>query len=1071
MIHTIHTQKEPDLAFAGLALLILFGILIWHDNPIESARPPDPSAIQPQYTPVIGHATYESWLWQDPFGQNHHAEESSKNEKVNSADDRKSRCYPQVDKGIVSIIKEDKPVKLLASIVKVRPNTIENKELRIRHRYAMVAGLIESGYKASEPHRLHFCSIQNQGDDNKKYDFRWERFTDKNKERPDVILIWVDSDAVTSSESLRMFVPDYLFQENKISANRVNLFVFDWANSIKNKEEIENNYQNIKIKKPIGETDGATEKIDQPIKKPIGETDGVAKKLINQLVRELKERNIKKSSEIAIITEHDLNDTDTRDLPEKFWGSFFDKIERECKNQTVQEALDKSRGDANARCKKQNFFYLKGLDAIQQIIDKKNKNEDYQKGKKLNDPFSIVDLHNPPIGPTQFDYVYRLARQIKKNRDGVDLEERIKGVKAVIIFGSDFYDKLVILQALRTEMPHIPVFTTDLDARMFHPQHWRWTRNLVVASHFDLRLAETYQKHIPAFRDSQQTDIYYNTIKILKSNEPKKSSENTEIPPLPEHAAISPLIFEIGRNGPVRMEQEHLPTDEIKNIHPGDNSLEQAKNRYWLLLGITVVLIFLLMAVRHHSFAVFSWLLLTSIAVFGFAWLAIAEFGESLSFTEGISLWPTIFIRIIAISLAIFYIVNAVRILESNFYRLNKKHFGEDLKTLWDDREPMSLKEGPKKIASFIKNIFCKNWNNKGYPFFSILFISVLSGLFYAINDLNPAGFPIELCLLLLIVLYIWMACLGKKKKYDLKPTVKWIEKDNCYQQETNQVDEKNQAQDLCRKFIKLETCNDKKGLWQEYYEHGRLKYRSARVLGMWLYFAIMETMLFYLLPSWPQPCRGESACVLDWSVGIISFIVIMLLTFFVLDAVRLNFYWIRKLRKKHLLLVDKSLLSPDDKKDGEFERIRSPGRKPLEALDKMIDLVAERTYEVDKLIYYPLICIMLMLFAGTTYFDNQDFPLSKGITFAASISLLIFSGFMIRYEARMLKLAVVKSAENLAKDYNFNKTEVDAVIEKINNHDNGVFQPMLEQPVMRALLLIVASLGLFAGEYIKMFG
>jgi hypothetical protein len=112
----------------------------------------------------------------------------------------------------------------------------------------------------------------------------------------------------------------------------------------------------------------------------------------------------------------------------------------------------------------------------------------------------------------------------------------------------------------------------------------------------------------------------------------------------------------------------------------------------------------------------------------------------------------------------------------------------------------------------------------------------------------------------------------------------------------------------------------------------------------------------------------------------------------------------------------------------------------------------------------------MLMLFAGTTYFDNQDFPLSKGITFAASISLLIFAGFMIRYEARMLKLAVIKSAEKLAKDYNFNKTEVDAVIEKINNHDNGVFQPMLEQPVMRALLLIVASLGLFAGEYIKMF-
>jgi hypothetical protein len=412
-----------------------------------------------------------------------------------------------------------------------------------------------------------------------------------------------------------------------------------------------------------------------------------------------------------------------------------------------------------------------------------------------------------------------------------------------------------------------------------------------------------------------------------------------------------------------------------------------------------------------------------------------------------------------------------VRILESNFDRLNKKYFEEDLKTLCDDRELISFGEGCKKIVSFIKNIFCKNWNNKDDPFFLIVFTfvaGILSSLIYVINDLDPAGFPIGWCLSLLTFLYFWMGgCLGIN---DVKPIRDWVEKDNCYQKETNQVDEKNQAQDSCRNFIKLETCGDKKGLWQEYYEHGRLKYRLARVLGMWLYFAFMETILFYLLPSWPQPCRGEFACFSDWLVGIISFIVIMLLTFFVLDAVRLNFYWIRKLRKKHPLLVDKLLLSLNDREDDEFERVRSPGRKPLESLDKMIDLVAERTYEVDKLIYYPLICIMLMLFAGTTYFDNQDFPLSKGITFTASISLLIFAGFMIRYEARMLKLAVIKSAEKLAKDYNFNKTEVDAVIEKINNHDNGVFQPMLEQPVMRALLLIVASLGLFAGEYIKMF-
>ena len=32
--------KEPDLALAGLALLVIFGLLIWYNHrPIESSRP------------------------------------------------------------------------------------------------------------------------------------------------------------------------------------------------------------------------------------------------------------------------------------------------------------------------------------------------------------------------------------------------------------------------------------------------------------------------------------------------------------------------------------------------------------------------------------------------------------------------------------------------------------------------------------------------------------------------------------------------------------------------------------------------------------------------------------------------------------------------------------------------------------------------------------------------------------------------------------------------------------------------------------------------------------------------
>lgn len=73
-------DKEPDLAFAGIAILILFGFLIWHDNPIKSSRPADSTTLQSSDLNIKDHA-YESWLWEDPFGKKfqYKSEESSDN--------------------------------------------------------------------------------------------------------------------------------------------------------------------------------------------------------------------------------------------------------------------------------------------------------------------------------------------------------------------------------------------------------------------------------------------------------------------------------------------------------------------------------------------------------------------------------------------------------------------------------------------------------------------------------------------------------------------------------------------------------------------------------------------------------------------------------------------------------------------------------------------------------------------------------------------------------------------------------------------------------------------------------
>ena len=54
------------------------------------------------------------------------------------------------------------------------------------------------------------------------------------------------------------------------------------------------------------------------------------------------------------------------------------------------------------------------------------------------------------------------------------------------MIGSDVHDKLVLAQALRGAFPDRVLFTTDLDARLLHPNATRYTRNVIVASSLPL---------------------------------------------------------------------------------------------------------------------------------------------------------------------------------------------------------------------------------------------------------------------------------------------------------------------------------------------------------------------------------------------------------------------------------------------------------------------------------------------------------------------------------------------------------------------------------------------------------
>ncbi len=192
-----------------------------------------------------------------------------------------------------------------------------------------------------------------------------------------------------------------------------------------------------------------------------------------------------------------------------------------------------------------NFTYLRGLDGKLPEFDESNKKSQSEKNtKEQKNLLTQLDDASPEHaeGRNQFDYLRRLVDKIEQLDSANGDRDQIK---AIGIIGTDVYDKLLILQALKDSFKHKIFFTTDLDARFLHKDQSAWARNLVVASNFDFSLHPKLQSTVMPFRDSYQTSTYLATLLAINSPKPTEDKNQTVQEIL--NALLTPQIFEIGR--------------------------------------------------------------------------------------------------------------------------------------------------------------------------------------------------------------------------------------------------------------------------------------------------------------------------------------------------------------------------------------------------------------------------------------------------------------------------------------------------------------------------------------------
>lgn len=627
-------------------------------------------------------------------------------------------------------------------------------------------------------------------------------------------------------------------------------------------------------------------------------------------------------------------------------------------------------------------------------------------------------------GQSQFDYLRRLAKHLTEvDRNVQRSSPDGMGLRAIGVLGSDVHDKLLVLQALQPEFPNAIFFTTDMDARFLHPREKAWTRNLIIASHFNLRLSETMQGDMPSFRDSYQTSIFLATRLAMDDAQRALmahtgAADPSAGAPTSQEAItkwfLAPRVFEIGRTQafdfspppPAAPAVGRELRDACKgpdwslcggSLHPKPSPL-YPRLRMATLLFIASLLVLMLWlppvlvsrTARRRLVKVFvigsavqrTWRWQTFAALFvlvqialplllAYYWEAFASWltrdGKPLVALEGISSWPTEAIRLLTLLLCLYLIFAGWSALGQNLDDIIKHLRLRPLrrKLLAEQRA------ADRRLPRWLR------------------FINMFA-LHLVFPPDVPAGRPDE---------------------------------------------------DFLRRYI----------------VQNRICARALRTTAVVLLAAGGSGFLWLALhgPTFTPHRGGLSLTVHHW-LHYLMLIAIYFLVFFVVDATTFCVSFVRGLQGANWPAV--TLLK--------FENELGI---PRAYLNDWIDLefIALRTRCVTRLIYCPFIVLSLFLVSRSSVFDHWYMPatgfvlavLGAGVALACAVTLRCAAETARRNAIKKLRNGIMRAsgegAENPPKP-----AQLTLLLERMEHLHEGAFAPFWQQPLLKAVLLPFAAFG-----------
>ncbi|MGZ5543986.1 MAG: hypothetical protein ACXWIU_04885, partial [Limisphaerales bacterium] len=729
--------------------------------------------------------------------------------------------------------------------------------------------------------------------------------------------------------------------------------------------------------------------------------------LADVLVHELALRGVnwnnevslfKKPYHVALLSEWDT--TYGRSLPESFTN-----------------AVAKSGGTISQI---EQFTYLQGLDGqmtqdsrVQAALAKfESASAEQQQSKE--EKMDILELQKPE-GDSQLDYIPRLATTLReKEREWKKKGERLD---AIGVLGSDVYDKLLLLQSLHEHFPEAIFFTTDLDARLFHAKQLKWTRNLIVATSYGLKLNESLQSKVAPFRDGYQSAKFLACLTALGTTNQIKNSD------------LQPRLFEIGRFGPVDLSAPKPSS----SLHPLPRSS-----------ATDIVEI-----VARAAFVFFvGWALV--LAMFPKSRSVIGQYFVHDMLANAI---------VVTTGLA----VSAVCVWKGLPRYFGFVAFGGVLTVGWFNaksnlltlRHPLTA-SAKAFAASFVfvavalsamTALIVTNSNKTdGQPFAWLDGISL---------------WPTEVIRVIAIVFGVAMLA---KMRFDLQRETRKTKDEFGLPPTATQ-------RGAWQRLLKLHEwptfsiggwhskavsgdAIDANVLWAEYADRGCELFRYARAARTVVVAFAFAASLLLLLPIPVLPHRGDFSRIFDVSTLVCCIVVLFLVTFYVSDASHLCGKCISILNKHRTLWPRNGMVTPD--------------QAMLEGTADLLDIrfIARRTAEVGKMIYYPFLIIVLLLVARNAMFAAWHWSLYLYIIFGLNIGYAFLAAVRLRQiaeKARKLALKRLREKELQAiasKAKSFKLDYLRNCITQVEEENTGAFAPLFHQPIFKAALMPFGGAG-----------